>query len=191
MFLDYGCAMAVNRPEISLRLKSARYLRGRVIEGRAVALSPAELAEADALKVNGITKSRIEEIEQMRVDAREMELEKIALALSLPSWWFSAPYVPVLTDRDREYIRGEQRVAEGGRSMWSEGEYHAGGHASDREENERSADEATHRLEAKLDAVLDLLTPDAAGGPLPPADALTTDQQGAGTARRPRGRRAS
>lgn len=88
---------AVKSPEtqsdelaISLRLKAARYLNGkRDDKGHAVAMTTAELAAKPSLAENGITKNRIEDIEQMRAPARPMELEKIADALRLPADWFA------------------------------------------------------------------------------------------------------
>lgn len=75
------------RDVISRRLKAARYLAGNGSD-KAIPLSAQALAELPVLKENRITKSRIEEIEQMRVDARPIELHTIATALGLPDDWF-------------------------------------------------------------------------------------------------------
>lgn len=81
--------MALDRAAVSLRLKAGRHLAGRVDDkGRAIPLPVAELAERDVLRENGISRNRLEEFEQMRLDARPMELEKVAAALDLPSDWF-------------------------------------------------------------------------------------------------------
>lgn len=77
------------RLQVSLRIKAARHLRGaRKSEGKregAVALSTAELARHPVLVSNSIARTRIEDIEQMKVDARPMELEKLAEALEVPA----------------------------------------------------------------------------------------------------------
>lgn len=82
--------MEMDRETISRRLKAARWLAGtgRNGKGTLVPLPAAELARHELLVRNGITASRIEEIEQERVDARPMELEKIGLALGVSEGWF-------------------------------------------------------------------------------------------------------
>jgi len=80
---------ADRRLEISLRLKAARWIRGyRDSRGKPSAVTTGALAEIEPLKSNGITKNRLEEIEQGKVLARPMELEAIARALKLPRDWF-------------------------------------------------------------------------------------------------------
>ena len=77
--------------EISRRLKAARWLAGGVDDrGRPVPLSPQELAEREPLRRNRITANAIMEIEQLKKQARPMELREIARALGLPEAWFSA-----------------------------------------------------------------------------------------------------
>lgn len=75
---------------ISRRLKAARWLagEGRDTRGAVAPLSAKALAARPRLVANKITASRIEEIEQERVDARDMELEQIALALGQPRDYF-------------------------------------------------------------------------------------------------------
>jgi hypothetical protein len=81
--------MALDRSIVSLRLKAGRYLAGRIDEkGRAIPLPVSELAEHPLLQENAISRNRLEEFEQMRTDARPMELEKVALALGLSTDWF-------------------------------------------------------------------------------------------------------
>lgn len=84
--------MAVDprRVEISKRLKAARQLAGYVDDdGRVRALSVAELIRLPDLAQNEISRNRVEDIEQLKVDARPMELKAIADALSLPTDWFA------------------------------------------------------------------------------------------------------
>ena len=78
---------------LSLRLKAARYLAGhKAKDGRAVALTVADLATREILERNGITKNRIEDYEQMKVvDPRPMELEKIAEGLGVPPSFILEP----------------------------------------------------------------------------------------------------
>jgi len=52
-------------------------------------LPVSELAEHPLLRDNRITRNRIEEIEQMKVTARPLELDALARALELPPDWFS------------------------------------------------------------------------------------------------------
>jgi len=52
-------------------------------------LPVSELAEHPLLRDNRITRNRIEEIEQMKVMARPLELDALARALELPPEWFS------------------------------------------------------------------------------------------------------
>lgn len=81
----------LDRAQISARLKAARWLAGTAdAEGRPRPLSVADLIDRAPLKSNRIRKNRIEGIEQAKVDARSMELEKIAEALELPYEWFTA-----------------------------------------------------------------------------------------------------
>jgi transcriptional regulator with XRE-family HTH domain len=80
----------MDRPEVSRRLKAARWLRGGLDEkGRPAPLSPEELAQREPLKRNGITANAISEIERMVKDARPMELREITVALDLPADWFT------------------------------------------------------------------------------------------------------
>ena len=87
----------------SLRLKAARYLAGSVATDgrlRAVPLTVENLAKRPELQANGISANRIEEIEQMRTDARPMELQLIAKVLGLPETWFTSEDVDELVYRD-------------------------------------------------------------------------------------------
>ena len=79
----------MDRLTVSLRLKAARHLAGRMSDKRkeAIPLPVADLAAHPLLVENGISRNRLEEIEQMRVDARPMELDQIALALNVPGWF--------------------------------------------------------------------------------------------------------
>jgi len=86
----YGRPMPKNRDRAadSRRLKAARWLAGkdrRNKRGQLIALPVTELAEMEPLKRNRISASRLEEIEQERTEARDMELEKVAEALGLPT----------------------------------------------------------------------------------------------------------
>jgi hypothetical protein len=78
-----------HRIQVSLRLKAARYLAGRAGSQGVVPLPVSELAEHPLLRDNRITRNRIEEIEQMKVTARPLELDALARALELPRDWFS------------------------------------------------------------------------------------------------------
>jgi transcriptional regulator with XRE-family HTH domain len=78
-----------HRIQVSLRLKAARYLAGRAGSQGVVPLPVSELAEHSLLRDNRITRNRIEEIEQMKVTARPLELDALARALELPPDWFS------------------------------------------------------------------------------------------------------
>lgn len=70
--------------QVSLRLKAARWLAGaRNSKGAAAPMSIEKLAATPDLHENGITKNRLEDIEQMKVDARPMELERIGQALGV------------------------------------------------------------------------------------------------------------
>jgi transcriptional regulator with XRE-family HTH domain len=80
-----------HRIQVSLRLKAARYLAGRAGSQGVVPLPVSELAEHPLLRDNRITRNRIEEIEQMKVTARPLELDALARALELPRDWFSEP----------------------------------------------------------------------------------------------------
>lgn len=79
------------RLRTSLRLKAARYLAGGLSEDgkdgkrRAVPMPVDVLAQHETLVVNGITRNRLLEIEQLVTDARPMELERIAEALGVPA----------------------------------------------------------------------------------------------------------
>jgi len=77
------------RIQVSLRLKAARYLAGRAGNQGVVPIPVPELAEHPLLRDNRITRNRIEEIEQMKVTARPLELDALARALDLPPEWFS------------------------------------------------------------------------------------------------------
>jgi transcriptional regulator with XRE-family HTH domain len=92
--------MAVDRLTISLRLKAARHLHGRVDDkGKVIPMPVGEVADLPDVRDNGISKNRLEEIEQMKIDARPMELERIALALGMPADWFSSE-TPVRRSED-------------------------------------------------------------------------------------------
>lgn len=85
-------AERTERVRVSLRLKAGRHLAGGVGEdGKPAALTVAELAEQPDLVANGITRNRLEEIEQIKTSARPMELERIAVALGLAPDWFAPP----------------------------------------------------------------------------------------------------
>lgn len=83
--------MTPDPAETSRRLKAARWLAGGVdADGKPKQLKVAELAQRWPLPENGIKANRLEEIEQLKITAPPMELEKIAEALGLPHEWFSA-----------------------------------------------------------------------------------------------------
>jgi transcriptional regulator with XRE-family HTH domain len=91
----------MERSEVSRRLKAGRWLAGDLNDkGKATALTPEELATREPLVRNRISANRLYEIEQERVDAREMELEKIAEALDLPPAFFlaDAPATQLVSD---------------------------------------------------------------------------------------------
>lgn len=72
-------------------MKAARWLAGNTGEdGKPRPLSVKELAERAPLPQNSISANRLEEIEQLKVTAPPMWLEKIADALGVPHEWFSA-----------------------------------------------------------------------------------------------------
>jgi transcriptional regulator with XRE-family HTH domain len=119
---DYGSRMSTSDPrrvDVSKRLKAARQLAGYVDErGKVVPLPVGELVLIPDIAQNGISKNRVEEIEQMKVDARPMELKTIALALSLPEDWFArgggepinqpiADLLQVVESAARAHRRGE------------------------------------------------------------------------------------
>lgn len=80
--------------EVSRRLKAARWLAGDVgPDGKPRALSVAELAQRDELVNNRISANRLEEIEQIKTQARPVELREIARALEVPEQWFDEDYV--------------------------------------------------------------------------------------------------
>lgn len=86
---EYG-RRTVTKDEISRRLKAARWLRGGVDEkGKVQALKTSTLAEHPSLAENGISKNRLEDIEQQRLEPgpRKWELEKLEEALGLPGWF--------------------------------------------------------------------------------------------------------
>lgn len=93
MAREYGVPVAIDmqrRLEVSNRLKAARQLAGYLGEtGKPTPLPVDALIQLPELTENGITKNRIEDIEQLQVDARPMELQLIARALSLPDHWFA------------------------------------------------------------------------------------------------------
>lgn len=109
------------RLQVSLRIKAARYLAGSRAtsgkqEGSAVPLGIAELAQHPLLVDNKISKSRIAEIEQMKVDARPMELEKLAEALGVSHDFLLSPVRPRSDQEQDEALidamRGLARRAE-------------------------------------------------------------------------------
>lgn len=53
-----------------------------------VPLTVSALAEHPLLRENRVTRNRIEEIEQMKIDPRPLELDALARALELPLDWF-------------------------------------------------------------------------------------------------------
>lgn len=68
----------------SVAVKAARWLRGGVDEkGAATPLSVRELVAMEPVRANGIAKNRVEEIEQMTVDARPYEIATIGQALGI------------------------------------------------------------------------------------------------------------
>lgn len=84
----------MDRAEVSRRLKAGRWLAGGVdADGKPKQLSAADLAQRPPCVANKISANRIAEIEQLVVDARPMELEKIAECLGLPSL-FASPELP-------------------------------------------------------------------------------------------------
>lgn len=83
------------RQEVSLRLKSARWLNGRLDDkGKLIALPPEELAQHPRLLANAITANAIAEIERMVKKARPMELRELAYALSVGLDWFGEEKKP-------------------------------------------------------------------------------------------------
>lgn len=80
------------RLQISLRLKAARFLAGHQVGKRATAMSGETLASLDPLVDEGITRNRLEEIEQMTTSARRADLDAISKALALPDGWFAGLY---------------------------------------------------------------------------------------------------
>lgn len=82
----------MDRSTVSRRLKAGRWLAGhdRNSRGQLIPLSADELAKRPPLLANRISANRIEEIEQEKVEARQMELEKIAQGLGLETTWFDA-----------------------------------------------------------------------------------------------------
>jgi hypothetical protein len=77
------------RLAVALRLKAARYLSGhRSDDGRAVPMPIADVIALPGLRDNRMSRNRLEEIEQMKTDARPMELAAIADAMNLPAGWF-------------------------------------------------------------------------------------------------------
>lgn len=87
---------AERRLQVSLRLKAARYLAGRTGSKGSIAMPISDLVLIDELQDEGITKNRLEEIEQMRPTtkpAKRSELDAIVSALGLPEDWFSGLYV--------------------------------------------------------------------------------------------------
>lgn len=98
-------ALAMHRADVSRRLKAARWLAGGIDEkGRVTSLTVEALAQLAPLPENGISQNRLEEIEQQKVDARPMELEKIARALGVPDAWFSAP-TPIQPALSEDVVR--------------------------------------------------------------------------------------
>jgi hypothetical protein len=76
--------------EVSRRLKAARWLAGGVdAKGKPKELKVSELALRPPLPENGISANRLAEIEQLKITAPPMELEKIEEALGLPGWFFA------------------------------------------------------------------------------------------------------
>lgn len=91
----------MDKAEISRRLKAARWLAGGVDDnGRVIPLSPEDLAQRAPLADNGITANAIREIEQLKKDARPMELREICRALDLDARFFDEyrPSYVVWTD---------------------------------------------------------------------------------------------
>ena len=85
-----------HRAETSRRLKAARWLAGGVdAKGKPDELKREDLALRSPLPENGITANRLHEIEQMKIAARPMELDRIAEALGLPHEWFTSATLPV------------------------------------------------------------------------------------------------
>lgn len=89
------------KAHISRRLKAARWLAGDTDEkGSPRPLSPAELVKRDAMIDYGITRNRVEEIEQCKARATRGDLEALIDALELPDDWFAGLY-------PAEALRGE------------------------------------------------------------------------------------
>jgi hypothetical protein len=77
--------------QISARLKAARWLNGGLDEkGKPKALSVGDLSQRRPLKENDLSQNRIEEIEQLKAEARPMEVDQLAIALGVPAAWFTA-----------------------------------------------------------------------------------------------------
>lgn len=80
----------LSKAETSARLKAGRWLAStkRDKKGKPIVLSVQALVRRKPLAGN-VTVNRIHDIEQAKVTARPMELEKIADALALPHEWFT------------------------------------------------------------------------------------------------------
>jgi hypothetical protein len=101
------------RIQVSLRLKAARYLAGRAGSQGVMPIPVPELAEHPLLRDNRITRNRIEEIEQMKVTARQLELDALARALDLSPEWFSQAHDrPPLADELRHGVQADRSSAE-------------------------------------------------------------------------------
>lgn len=90
-----------SRSEIKKRLKCARIYAGY---GR-----PRDLAAHAAMKRNGLTASRVIQIEAEQQDASEAQLRVIAEACGLPFEWFVADYATLRTEPS-QLERVEQKL---------------------------------------------------------------------------------
>lgn len=87
-------------------MKAARYLRGGLNgKGKPTPMSVAELIALPKLAENKVAQNRVEDIEQMKVEARPIELDLISDALDLPGDWFYGD------DPARRFAAGARREA--------------------------------------------------------------------------------
>jgi hypothetical protein len=100
------------RARVSARLKAARQLGGQPVGTRVVPLPVPELARFPTLVENGVTKNRLEDIEQMKVDARPYELREISTALRLPAGWWGENVGESIDDVNVSVANFLQGVAE-------------------------------------------------------------------------------
>lgn len=97
-------------------------------KGRVQALPVAALVEFDVIAKNRISQNRIEDIEQLKVDARPMELQTIAAALSLPFDWFARGGGETLSQPIADLLAAVERDARA--RLQGKGESHGGSDAA-------------------------------------------------------------